>query len=167
MNLGAWCSFHRPGGPQLPKMSLRDSLTACVHAKWFRVATDLEQVANLPVVISEWFLWGCVPCILDALQLFGSMHLAPLSWRTLAAQGPPLALLGMMVREARRGEQVKTDCSPFAASALGPFEGVFTHLPWGHASGWDMASSACWRICAAWACARQFRASRDLDQGKG
>lgn len=72
---------------------------------------------------------GGVSSILDALQLFGSMHLAPQSWRTLAFQGPPLALLGMTVREARRGEQVKTDCSPFAASALGPFEGVFTHLP--------------------------------------
>lgn len=57
------------------------------------------------------------------------MHLVPQSWRTLAAQGPLLAVLGMTVREAGCGEEVKTDYSPFAASALGAFEGVFTHPP--------------------------------------
>lgn len=72
---------------------------------------------------------GCVSSIMHALQLFGSMDLAPHSWGTVAAQGPPLTLLGMTVREARRGEQVKTDCSPFAASTLGSFDGVGTHLP--------------------------------------
>lgn len=76
--------------------------------------------------------------ILDGLQLFGSMHLAPPSWRTLAIQGPPLALLGMTVREARLGEQVKTDCSPFGASA------------WGHSRGFSPIFLEVMQVVGTW-----------------